>query len=112
MGANSPHFIRRLFQREVVQTLVLYTVVGFVVVEGLGFLAQSIGLIQADSINRYLRLTYLLGFPVAIFLAWYYDLNRKGLHHEKGGQASFVAVLVFSLCVLLGGGSMLFHMLN
>jgi hypothetical protein len=63
MTDKKPGFARQLIQREVVQSVVLYAAIGFAVLEGLSFLIDTLGIPFALSINRFISILYVLGFP-------------------------------------------------
>ena len=81
-------FIAELKRRHVYRVAVLYAVVGFAVMEGADIVAGNLDL--PDAVSRVVTIATLAGFPVAIVLAWVYDLTSKGVvrTEERSNAAS------------------------
>jgi tRNA A-37 threonylcarbamoyl transferase component Bud32/membrane-associated phospholipid phosphatase len=80
-GETAPSFFSELRRRRVYHTAVLYVVIGFGIVEAAGNTFPVLGL--PDWMMTLVVLGTLLGFPLALVLAWMYDLTSKGLRRTS-----------------------------
>jgi hypothetical protein len=79
---------QQLRRRRVTRTVLSYACVGFAVLEAMAFVISRHGL--ADSVGRVVMGTLVLGFPLAVVLAWTYDLTPKGIVRtpdDEGAEA-------------------------
>lgn len=79
-GSESPEppgVWQQLRRRRVTRTVVTYVSVGFAMLETLWFLVARYGLV--DDVGRVAMGVLVLGFPVAVVLAWTYDLTPEGI---------------------------------
>lgn len=74
---EEPGVWQRLRRRRVTRTSVTYVAVGFTLLEILKYVAPLLGL--SDEVGRIALGSVVLGFPLAIVLAWRYDLTPKGI---------------------------------
>ena len=72
-----PGVWQQLRRRRVMRTVVTYASVGFAVLEAVAFVISRYDL--ADSAGRVVMGTLVLGFPLAVVLAWTYDLTPEGI---------------------------------
>jgi serine/threonine-protein kinase len=77
-------FTRELKRRKVYQVGAVYIVVGYAVAEGAQYLFELAGLPVVAS--RAVAIVLLLGLPVALVLAWAYELRPE--ETSSGGQAA------------------------
>lgn len=86
---------QRLMQRKLVQWAVAYIAAAFALLQGVDIIAQQFG--WAESVQRGITLAMVIGFFVALVLAWY--------HGERGAQkVSGTELLILSLLLAIGGG--------
>ena len=78
-GGESPEpgVWQQLRARRVTRTVVTYLSVGFVVLEATWLLVPRYGLVE--DVSRLVMGIVVLGFPVAVVLAWIYDLTPDGI---------------------------------
>ncbi|MGD8357188.1 MAG: hypothetical protein PVG42_03950, partial [Lysobacterales bacterium] len=74
-------FWKELQQRKVIRVAVAYLVIGWVVVEVSSVLLPS--LLLPDWTGRLVVALVALGFPVALVLAWVFDVSPEGLRRER-----------------------------
>src|SRR5215470_11870167 len=88
-------FFQRLKQRKLVQWAIAYVVAAFALLQGIDIVAQQFG--WPEGIRRGVTLALVLGFFLALILAWY--------HGERGAQrVTGMELLIIGLVLALGGG--------
>ncbi len=88
-------FLQRLKQRKLVQWAVAYVAAAFALLQGVDIVAQQFG--WPESVRRGITLALVVGFFVALVLAWY--------HGERGAQrVTGTELLILALLLALGGG--------
>src|SRR4249919_817623 len=87
--------LQRLKERKLVQWAVAYVAAAFALLQGVDIVAQQFG--WPESVRRGITLALVVGFFVALVLAWY--------HGERGAQrVSGTELLILALLLALGGG--------
>jgi TolB-like protein/Flp pilus assembly protein TadD len=87
-------FLQRLRERKLVQWALAYVAAAFALVQGADIFVQRFG--WPDAIERVLLIAVVVGFFVALVLAWY--------HGERGAQrASGTELLILALLLGIGG---------
>jgi len=82
---NKPaDFIARLRERQVIKAFVLYVAIGWGFYEIASEILTRFGF--AQSIIQLLLIALLLGLPAVLFLAWHFDIDRRGIHEEARMQ--------------------------
>src|SRR5690348_3371040 len=88
-------FIARLKQRKLVQWSLAYVAAAFALIQVLDVVAHQFG--WPDDLQRGSTLVLVVGFFVAIVLAWY--------HGERGAQkVSSTEIVILALLLAIGGG--------
>ncbi len=90
-----PDVLQRLKDRKLVQWAGAYVAFAFALLQGVDIVAQRFA--WPAPIERFLILGLILGFPVAVVVAWYH--GERGAQHLSGGELSILAVLF-----AIGGG--------
>ncbi|MEO6154229.1 MAG: hypothetical protein ABIP16_00700, partial [Thermomonas sp.] len=86
-----------LKQRKLVQWAVAYIAAAFALLQGIDIVGQQFG--WPETLQRGITLAMVLGFFVALVLAWY--------HGEKGEQSvSTTELLILAVLLAVGGGLM------
>jgi serine/threonine protein kinase/membrane-associated phospholipid phosphatase len=85
-GEVAPSFFSELKRRRVYQTAILYVVVGFGIVEAADITFPVLGL--PPWMLTLVVVGTLLGFPLALVLAWMYDLTFQGLRRTGPARLS------------------------
>jgi adenylate cyclase len=91
-------FLAELKRRKVVRVAIVYVVVGLVVVEAANNLLPALNL--PDWTVTLVVALAILGFPVAVALAWAFDITPSGVERtadlDVGAEARSIAVLPFT----------------
>ena len=108
-------FVSELKRRKVLRVAAVYASAAFAAVEGLDLLVETLGV--PPSTLRVATILALGGFPVAVGLAWVFDLDRSGVRATAGadtpeGRAELEAAAGLSLLdgrtMLLAGALLVF----
>ncbi len=102
-------FIRELRRREVFRTAGLYVGVAWIVIEVASVILPTFEV--PEWVFKALVVTAFAGFPVALILAWFYDITEKGVwredeEHEPGGSIisgrtmDFVVIGVLAIALI------------
>lgn len=95
-------FLAELRERQVIQTLVIYVAVGWGFYEiAKEYLVELFGL--PDDAHRALLVLLLLGLPAVLFLAWYFDVDRKGVRAEERIRRSDWVVIAVAVAIPAAG---------
>jgi adenylate cyclase len=78
-------FFSELKRRKVVRAAVVYIVVAWIVVEVASVVLP--GLLLPDWSERLVLAMAILGFPLALVLAWAFEMTPEGVQREKPGAA-------------------------
>jgi len=99
-------FFDELRRRHVYRVAVVYLVVALGVIEGTDVIQGSLGLPSA--VGRFSTIAALAGFPIAILLAWVYDLTSTGVERTEAPEegtvpTALVVSILAALTLVLGG---------
>lgn len=89
-----------LKKRKVLQTAGLYFAVAWGVTEILSFLISKIPIFPVWT-ETAIAILFVLGFPVAVFLAWMFDIGMDGLRRADPASGMGKGVIIISLAGLL-----------
>jgi len=89
-----------LKQRKVLQTAALYFAIAWGVTEVLSFLVQKIPVFP-DWTETAIAILFVLGFPVAVFLAWMFDVGKNGVRRADPASGIGRGVVVLAVAGLL-----------
>ena len=92
--------IRELKQRKVLQTAALYFAVAWGITEVLSFLIERIPVFPVWT-DTAIAILFVLGFPVAVFLSWVFDIDADGVRRSDPASGMGKGVIVISLAGLL-----------
>lgn len=82
-------FFARLVKRHVIQSAAIYVAVAWGAVEILSELQEQFG--WPESISAWAMRLFVVGFPVALYLAWRRDVESRTARFAMGGAAAIVA---------------------
>jgi len=82
-------FLGELKKRKVIRVAAVYVIVAWAVMQGGELIFEALGL-PAWSVTLLVVLA-LLGFPLALVLAWAYELTTDGLRRDRPGEATAVS---------------------
>jgi hypothetical protein len=74
-------FFKELKRRNVFRVAIAYVIISWLILQVGDILAPALYL--PESVNTTLEFFLILGFPLAIFLAWAYELTPEGIKKEK-----------------------------
>jgi len=80
-GGRMTSFWGELKRRNVVRVAVAYIIVGWLILQFADVLVPLLTL--PEWVGRFIFLLLLVGFPLALFFAWAYELTPEGLKKEK-----------------------------
>ena len=91
----------QLYKRQVLKTLVLYGVAGWGIYEIAREYLVQFGF--PEYTPRVLLILLFLGLPAALFLSWYLDIDRKGIHKEAEMLRRDWLIIAVSLVLPIAG---------
>jgi hypothetical protein len=103
-------FIRELTRRRVVQVALLYFAIAWTATEVLSFLFESIPVFPIWS-KTLVALLFVLGFPVAVFLAWRFDIGPGGIRRTESTSTRGKLTVAVSLVLLVASTAGLFYLI-
>jgi TolB-like protein/Tfp pilus assembly protein PilF len=103
-------FIRELTRRRVVQVALLYFAIAWTATEVLSFLFESIPVFPIWS-KTLVAILFMLGFPVAMFLAWRFDIGPGGIRRTESSSTRGKLTVAVSLVLLVASTAGLFYLI-
>ena len=89
-------WLKELGRRHVFRVLAIYVAVGWGFTEIVQGVVEQVGAPQ--SISSFVTIAFIVGFPIVVFLAWMFDVDRHGVHRAptrgKGQLVVSLAVAV------------------
>jgi TolB-like protein/tetratricopeptide (TPR) repeat protein len=107
---GQPSLFTDLRKRKVVQVAAIYGAVAWGVTEGVVTISEQLFLPQW--ISTLAVIGFVVGFPVAMFLAWTFDLTAEGIRPTGVSSRRGTASIVLSLLLLVAGTAGLFLLIN
>lgn len=108
MSKNS--FFSELRKRKVVQVAAIYGAVAWGVTEIVVTVVEQLFLPQW--VSTLTVILFVVGFPVAMFLAWIFDITPDGIHRTAVDSRRGKASIALSLVLLLAGTAGLFLLIK
>lgn len=108
MPADS--FFTELRQRKVVQVAAIYVAVAWGVTEILVTIVEQLFLPQW--VSTLAVISFVVGFPVAMFLAWTFDITPEGIQRTTVTSRRGTASIATSLVLLIAGTTGLFFVIK
>ena len=103
-------FLAELKYREVYQTAAAYTVIAWSITEILDGVISRLG--WPDWIATLIVILFVVGFPVAIFLAWVFDWTPEGIKRTDPWNAMNWVSMIGAAVFLVAGSGGLFWLIN
>jgi len=93
-GSNSGYqrFFAELKRRRVFRVMAVYGATAFVLLQVADLLAEGMGL--SDSVLRVTTFLVLIGFPVAIVLAWAFESTPEGMHRTADAAPGELTAII------------------
>ena len=90
-------FLSEIKRRNVFKVTVAYLVVAWILVQIADVLAPQLNL--PDWAPRMVTFILLLGFPLALVLAWVFDVTREGVKTESGSKKDRTLFIIAGMLV-------------
>jgi TolB-like protein/tetratricopeptide (TPR) repeat protein len=103
-------FLTELRRRGVLQSAAIYGAVAWGVTEIVVTVVQQLFLPQW--VSTLTVIVFVVGFPVAMFLAWTFDFTAQGIRRTEVGSRRGTASIVFSMLLLVAGTAGLFFLIR
>ena len=99
-------FFDELKRRRVYQSAAIYAVAAWGLAQVVDFIAERLFL--PDWIPTLTAIVFIVGFPVAIFLAWTFDIGSSGIRRTGAASIRGVASLSIAVVMLVGGTALIY----
>jgi TolB-like protein len=103
------NFFADLVRRRVFRTAAVYAAVAWGLTEALTTVAEK--LLFPDWVGMLIVIAFLVGFPVAMYLAWVFDITPEGVRRTQPGSMSGRVAITVSAVLLFGGTAGLFWLI-
>ena len=103
-------FFAELMKRKVVQVAAIYGAVAWGLTEGIVTIVQQLFLPQWVSTLSVIG--FVVGFPIAMFLAWTFDLTPEGIRRTDVSSRRGTASIALSMLLLVAGTGGLFLLIQ
>lgn len=101
--------LQELKRRHVLQTAALYIAIAWAGTEMLGFLLPALNFPRWTV--TIVAIVFVLGFPVAMFLAWAFDVKADGIQRTAPGSAKGKLAISFAILFMLASTVGLFFLI-
>ena len=88
-AAGYQRFFAELKRRNVFRVMAVYGAVGFVLLQVVELLVPA--LLLPDWTFRFIALLLLVGFPIAVILAWAFEMTPSGIQRTEGASPGAVS---------------------
>ena len=103
-------FFSELRERKVVQAAAIYVAVAWGVTEILVTIVEQLFLPQW--VSTLAVIFFVVGFPIAMFLSWTFDLTAEGIQRTEMASGRGKASIAFSMVLLVAGTAGLFLLIK
>ena len=103
-------YFAELRKRKVVRTALIYLAVAWGLTEGLVLIVDQLFLPQW--VATLTVILFVIGFPIAMFLAWTFDVTPEGIQRTAVTSRRGKASIVLSMVLLLAGTAGLFLLIK
>lgn len=101
--------VSELSRRRVLQAALVYAAVAWSITEVLSFLIESIPVFPAWA-KTLVAIIFVVGFPVAMFLAWRFDIGLHGLRRTVSASRTGKLTIAAALALLVGATAGIFYL--
>ena len=102
--------VAELGRRRVLQVALVYAAVAWSITEVVSFLIEALPVFPAGS-KALVAIVFVVGFPVAMFLAWRFDIGPKGIRRTQAATAEGRATIAAAVLLLTGATAGLFYLI-
>ena len=99
-----------LGRRRVLQVALVYAAVAWSITEVVSFLIEALPVFPAGS-KALVAIVFVVGFPVAMFLAWRFDIGPGGIRRTQATTAAGRASIAAAVILLAGATAGLFYLI-
>ena len=103
-------FFAELRKRKVVQSAAIYGVVAWGVTEAVVTIVEQLFLPQW--VSTLAVIFFVVGFPIAMFLSWTFDVTADGIHRTAVSSRRGTASIALSMALLVAGTAGLFLLIK
>ncbi|MHC4236355.1 MAG: tetratricopeptide repeat protein, partial [Planctomycetota bacterium] len=101
-SSETPTFFEQLKRRRVIRVAIAYAAAAFVVLQVADLVFPALAI--SDAVYRVLVIVTLAGFPVALVLAWWFDLTPEGIRRATAKGETGALVARYRSLLMVGGG--------
>jgi TolB-like protein/Tfp pilus assembly protein PilF len=105
-------FFGELRRREVFGTAAYYFAISWGFIEILEWVLERWQISPPEWVMPLLATALVVGFPVSMFLAWMYDLDRTGIHRTAPSGRKGAATLLMAAVLMIGGTAGLYYLIG
>jgi tetratricopeptide (TPR) repeat protein/DNA-binding winged helix-turn-helix (wHTH) protein len=113
-GPDQPSFstslLSELGRRHVVQVALLYAAVAWSITEVVSFLLEALPVFPVWS-KSLVAILFVVGFPVAMFLAWRFDIAPGGIRRTEASTTRGRMTIAAAIMLMLGATAGLFYLI-
>lgn len=103
------HLFAELGRRRVLQTALIYAAAAWSITEVLSFLIEALPIFPEGS-KSFVAILFVVGFPVAMFLAWRFDIGPGGIRRAHASSAEGRLTIMAATVLLVGATAGLFYL--
>ena len=100
--------VAELGRRRVLQIALIYAAVAWSITEVVSFLLDALPVFPQWS-KALVAILFIVGFPVAMFLAWRFDIGPGGIKRTQAASTEGQLTIVAALLLLVGATASLFY---
>lgn len=104
------NLIAELGRRRVLQVAVVYAAIAWSITEVISFLLDALPVFPEWS-KALVAITFIVGFPVAMFLAWRFDIGPGGIRRTEAATAEGRLTIAAACLLLIGATAGLFYLI-
>ena len=109
---TSHGLFKELKRREVFSTAAYYVAAAWGGIEILEWVLERWQIAPPDWLMPLLAAALVVGFPVAMFLAWMFDLDRTGIHRTAPMSRRGGLTMILALLLMVGGTGGLYYLIG
>ena len=103
--------LTELVERRVHKVAAMYIAIAWSLTEALSFVVESLNVFPARSIEL-IAILFVVGFPVAMFLTWRFDIDRQGGIRVAASSAKGRSTIAAALVLLVGATTALYYVIE
>ncbi len=105
------NLVGELSRRRVLQVAALYVAVAWSLTEAVSFVIEALPVFP-DGANRVVAILFVVGFPIAMFLAWQFDVDRHGGVRLTVYSARGRYTMAGAIVILFGSTTGLYYLID